>query len=127
LTAGDLFSQHLNALIVERWETTQKSVEDTAKCPHVDTLRVSLILDDFRCSVSDCAARCHRRVIPDDLGKAEIGNLDYTDAAGTDTPDKLAFVFLVLVSGRLWLRVLGRNERRGVEEKVLGFDITSTC
>jgi hypothetical protein len=65
-------------------------------------------------------------VIPDDLGKAEIGNFDYTDAAGADTPDELAFIFLVLVSRRLWLRVLGRNERCGVEEKVLGFDITRT-
>jgi hypothetical protein len=66
-------------------------------------------------------------VIPDNLRKAKVGNLDHTDATRAHTLDELAFVLLVFVSRRLRLRVLGGNEWCGVEEQVLGFDIARKC
>jgi hypothetical protein len=65
-------------------------------------------------------------VIPDDLRKTKVGNLDHTDTTRANAPDKLALVLLVFISRRLRLGVLGRNEWCGIEEKVLRFDVTRT-
>jgi len=63
-------------------------------------------------------------MVPDNLGKTKVGNLDHANATRANTPDKLAFVLLVFISRRLRCRVLGRDEWRGVEEQILRLDIT---
>jgi hypothetical protein len=62
--------------------------------------------------------------VPDDLAKAEVGNLDKADATGTLALDELALVGLVFVVGALGLRVSGWDEWRRVEQEVLGLDVT---
>jgi hypothetical protein len=54
--------------------------------------------------------------VPNDLGKAEVGNLDCTDATRANSWDKLAFVFLVFIAGLTWRRMFAWNEFNGVEE-----------
>ena len=125
LATGNLFGEHLNALVVERRESTEGSVENTAKGPHDDTLGVALVLDDLGSSVTDSTARRHSRVIPDDLGQTKVGNLDNTYSTRSNTLDELALIFLVLITGRLRLGVLGGDERGGVEQQVFGLDITA--
>jgi hypothetical protein len=66
-------------------------------------------------------------VVPDDLRKAKVGNLDHTDATRAYTPDELTLVLLIFISRRLRLRVLGGNEWCRVEKQVLRFDIAVQC
>jgi len=124
LALGDLLGEDLNALVVEWRETAEKSVENAAESPHVDTLGVTLILDDFGSSVTNSSARSHGLTVPDDLGKTEIGNLDQTNTTGTNTLDEFTLVGLVLVVRTSRLGVSGRDERCGVEEQVLGLNVT---
>jgi len=125
LAASDLLSQDLNTLVIERRESAEECVENTTECPHVDTLGVALVFDNLGSSVADGTARRHSRMVPDDLGQAKIGDLDHTDSTGSNAFDELALVFLVLITGRLRLRVLGGDERRRVEQQVFGLDITA--
>jgi len=124
LTLGDLLGQDLNALVVEWRETAEKGVENATKSPHVDTLRVTLILDNLGSSVADSSARSHGLTVPDDLGETKIGNLDQTNTTGTNALDEFTLVGLVLVVGTSGLGVSGRDERCRVEEQVLGLDVT---
>jgi hypothetical protein len=87
----------VNTLVVERRETTKESVENASQRPHIDALRVPLVLDDFRRGVTDGTARSHRRLVPDDLGETKVGDLDPTDSSATDAGKEFTLVFLLLV------------------------------
>lgn len=63
-------------------------------------------------------------VVPNDLGEAEICDLDLADATRTDTLDELALIDLVLVSGLFWLRVLGGNKRYLSIQNVFWLDVS---
>lgn len=62
--------------------------------------------------------------VPDDLGQAEVSNLDNANATGSNALDKLALIGFVLVVWRPGLWVPGGNEGCGVKEKVLRLDVT---
>lgn len=66
-------------------------------------------------------------MVPDNLRKAKVGNLDHTDATRAHALDELAFVLLVFISRRLGLRILRGDEWCRVEEQVLGFDVARKC
>ena len=120
----NLLGQNIDALVVERRETTKQGIENAAKRPHVNALGVSLVLDDLGRSVSDGAAWRHRLLVPDDLGETEIGNLDASDASTTDARNKLAFVLLLLIVLPLD-GVLRRDDGYPVKQQVLWFDVTA--
>ena len=123
MSSRDLLGQDIDTLIVERRETTKQGIEHTAKRPHVNALGVSLVLDDLGRSVSDGAAWRHRLLVPNDLGEAEIGNLDASDASTANARNKLAFILLLLVVLPL-NRVLRRDNGYPFEQQVLWFDVT---
>ena len=104
-------------------ETTQQGVQDTTQGPHVDTFAVSLVLDDFRRSVPDRAAGRHGLLIPDDLAQAEIGNLDTTDTATSDSGSELSFIFLLLV---VWSvdGLFRRDDRDPLKQQVFRLDVS---
>ena len=120
----NLLGQNIDALVVERRETTKQGIENAAKRPHVNALGVSLVLDDLGRSVSDGAAWRHRLLVPNDLGETEIGNLDASDASTTDARNKLAFVLLLLIVLPLD-GVLRRDDGYPVKQQVLWFDVTA--
>lgn len=124
LALCNLLRENLYALIVEGREAAQQCVQHTTKGPHVDGLGIPFILDDLGCRVANGATWCHGLVIPDDLGKTEICNLNLADAACTDTLDELTLVDLVLISGLLWLGVLGRDDRYLRKQDVLWLDVS---
>jgi len=66
-------------------------------------------------------------MVPDNLRKAKVGNLDHTNSTSANAPDELAFVLLVFISRRLRLGVLGWNEWCRVEKQVFRLDITGWC
>ena len=120
----NLLGQNIDALVVERRETTKQGIENAAKRPHVNALGVSFVLDDLGRSVSDGAAWRHRLLVPDDLGETKIGNLDASDASTTDARNKLAFVLLLLIVLPLD-GVLGWDNGYPVKQQVLWFDVTA--
>lgn len=63
-------------------------------------------------------------VVPHDLGKTKICDLDLPDATSTDTLDEFALFDLILISRLLWLRILRRNERYRAEKYVFWLDVT---
>ena len=147
VTTSDLFGQNADTLIVESYrrsgeqklasrslvensynfaltrETTKQGVEDTSQRPHVDRLRVPLILDDLRGSVTDGTTWSLGHFVPDDLGQTEIGNLDKTDSTAASTVNKLTFILLLLVIRSL-NRVLGRDNGDSLEQQVLRLDVS---
>lgn len=125
LAPGDLLGQDLDALVVKGREAAEEGVEDAAHGPHVDTLRVALILDDLGGGVTDGTAGGHGLAIPDDLGEAEVGNLDDPDTASAFPGNEFPFVHLVFIAGLAGFGMFGRDEGRGVEEEVFGFDISA--
>lgn len=110
LSSSYFFGENLDGLVVEGRKAAEESVKHAAHCPHVDTLGVSLILDDLWCCVSYCTTWRHRLSVPHNLRQAEVGKLDLTDATSTDTLDELSFINLVFVVRPSGLWVLGRDK-----------------
>jgi hypothetical protein len=63
--------------------------------------------------------------IPHNFGQPEICDLNPSYPTSSYTRDKLSFICLILVLCRTWLRMSGRNERNRIEEKILGFYVTT--
>ena len=127
-------------LVVEGRKPTQNSVQETAKRPHVDQLRVGVGLggvarlinvDHLRSSVTSSATRGFHRVVGSfhhqPLGKTIVGQLDCTDGGAADTRPELTFILLQLVVQRAQqlfeLVVIPREKRDPGEQQVFGFDI----
>jgi len=62
-------------------------------------------------------------IVPDNLGKTKVGNLDLADAACSDAGNELALIDLIFVAGLLGLRNLGRNNGNRAEQDVFRFDV----
>jgi hypothetical protein len=63
-------------------------------------------------------------IVPYDLGKTEICDLDLANTTCTNTPDKLSFVDFVFIFRRSRLWVLGWNKRNRGEQYVLRLDVS---
>ena len=122
MSTSDLFCEDIDALIIERWEAAEQSVEHAAHGPHVYTLAVPFVLDDLWGGVTHGTAWCHSLLIPYNLAEAKVGNLYSPDPTATDAWKKLAFVLLIL------FKLLRRGYLRWdngytLKEQVLGLDI----
>lgn len=124
LATRDLLGENLDALVIERREATEEGVENAAQSPHINTLRVSLILDNLGRGVADSSTGRHSLAVPDDLGQTKIGDLNHTNAAGAFSGNEFAFIDLVLVPRLTRFGVFARDEVDGVEEKIFGFNVT---
>lgn len=127
LASGNLFCQNLDAFVVEWRESAEQSIQDTAECPHVHRLGIPFVLYDLWRGVTNCTARSHRRRLPYLLRQSQVANLDCTDCASTKPFNKLAFIFLIFVSGlrrRSW--TFSFHEWNRVEQQVFWFDIPDT-
>jgi hypothetical protein len=62
--------------------------------------------------------------IPDDLAETEIGNLDEADSTGALALDELSLISLVFIVWSPWLWVASRDEWCGIEQEVLGLDVS---
>lgn len=85
-------------------------VEYATHSPYIDTLTISLVINNLWCCVANSPARRHHLTIPYDLGKAEICNLDFANSTSADALDKFPLVNFVLIFCWLWLGVRRRNE-----------------
>lgn len=101
----------------------EQGVQNAAQSPHVDGFGIPFVLYDLWCGVADGAARGSGVFLPDNLAQAKVGNLHLADPAASDLRNELALIFLLLVV-RPRLRMLGRDDRNGFEEKILWFDVT---
>ena len=63
-------------------------------------------------------------VVPDNLGKTEISDLDTANTTSTLARDEFTLVDLVLIAGLLGLRVLRGHHGNGLEQNVLRLDVT---
>lgn len=63
-------------------------------------------------------------LVPHNLGQAKVGDLDFTNTAGAEARNELAFVDLVLVARLLRFRNLGGDKIDRVEKNVFGFNVT---
>ena len=122
MSAGDLLSQNVDALVVERGEAAKKCVEDATKGPHIHALGIAFVLNDLWSCVSNSTAWRHRLLVPHDLAETEIGDLDFADTTTSDVGDKFALVFFVFVE-LLRRGGFGRDDWYLLEKEVLRFDI----
>lgn len=125
LASRHFFCENLYVLVVERGEATQKSIEDAAHSPHIDTFRVPLVIHDLRRSVTDGSAWCDCLVIPNHLREAKICNLNLANTTRADTRSELPLILFIFLTGLLMFRACARFEGNWVEEEVLWFDITT--
>ena len=122
MSTGDLFSQNVDALVVEWGEAAKKCVEDATKGPHIHALGVAFVLDNLWGCVSNSAAWRHRLFIPHDLAETKVGDLDFAYATTSDVGDEFAFIFFVFVELLRW-GSFGRDDWYLLEKEVLRFDI----
>lgn len=109
VSASDLFSQDVDALVIKRRESAKQSIKDATKSPHVDTLAVPFVLHDLWCCIADRAARSHRLLIPNNLAQTKVSNLDPANTTSTNTRDELSLIFLVLVIRPMYWVLGGDN------------------
>jgi len=123
ISTSDLFSQDVDAFIVERGESTKQGIQDTPERPHIDTLAVTFVLDNLWSSVANGAARCHGLLVPHHLAETKVRDLDAPDAATANTRNELTLVLLFLV---VWPsdRVLGWDNLDTVEQEVFWLDVS---
>lgn len=127
MTPSDFLREHLDALVIEWRESTKKSIEYAAEGPHVYTLRIAFVFDNFRCCVADSTARRHGLTVPDDFRQTKISYLDGPYTTGTHSCDEFTLIGFVFVFGTLGFWIPSRDERGRVKEKVFRFDVTELC
>lgn len=123
VAASNLLGQDVDTLVVEWREPAEQRVEYTSESPHIDTLAVSLVLDNLRCGVTHRSTRRHGLFIPYNFTQTEICNFDLANTSTTNARDEFSFVLLVLVVGSVdW--VFRRDDLYPIEQQILGLDIS---
>lgn len=138
VSSGNFLSQDVDTLVVEgctsaaillkressrTGESTEQSIQDTTKSPHIDTFTIPLIFDNLRCGVSNSTTRRHGLLIPDDFTQTKVGNLDSTDSTTADSSFELSLVFLFLII-RSMDRCFRGDDWNPFKEQVFRLDIS---